>query len=132
MKENTKIEYFANITANAFDSDTEYFFFLDLIIYKEDNLYIALCPSLELSSTGETWNQAIQNFYEAFQLHVECCLEMGTLFDDFKEHGWTITANKITPPKFSELTQSNSLKNILDSNKPFSKVSAPFHIPHLS
>ena len=62
MKKNTEIEYFANLTANAFDSDTEYFFFLDLIIYKEDNLYIALCPSLELSSTGETWNQAIQIF----------------------------------------------------------------------
>lgn len=127
------IEYEAHIKANAFDSNHNgYFFYVDLIVYQENERYIAQCPALELASSGENHIQAIQNFYEAFQLHVECCIEMGTLFDDFKSHGWTITANAIKPPRLSDLAQKDILKPIFDSNIIFDRILAPINIPHFA
>ena len=119
----------AHIKANAIDEKhNEYIFNLDLIIYQDNGLFIAHCPALVLASSGQSFNESIQNFYEAFQLHVEYCVENGTLIDDFKRHGWTITKNHIAPPKFSEMVSNQDMKEILDNNISFNRISSPFAI----
>jgi len=41
------------------------------IIEKEDDLYVALCPELDLASQGETVEQARANLIEALELFFE-------------------------------------------------------------
>ena len=44
------------------------------IIEKEDNLYVALCPELDIASQGETVEKARANLIEAIQLFFEVAL----------------------------------------------------------
>lgn len=132
-EEERNVEYEAKISANAFDNKhNDYFFNVDLIVYQEDGRYIAQCPALDLASSGENYIEAIQNFYEAFQLHVECCIEMGTLLEDFRNHGWAISANAIEPPRLSVLAQKDTMKQLLDSDVKFDRVKAPINIPNIA
>jgi predicted RNase H-like HicB family nuclease len=41
------------------------------IIEKEDNLYVALCPELDIASQGETVEEARTNLKEAIELFFE-------------------------------------------------------------
>lgn len=65
----------------------EYRFKIEFLVFQEDGTYIAYCPALDISSSGESFNEAVGNFYEMFQLHIECCIENNTLHDDLLAHG---------------------------------------------
>ena len=41
------------------------------IITKENNLYIAHCPELDIASQGESIEEAINNLKEAIELYLE-------------------------------------------------------------
>lgn len=41
------------------------------IIEREDDLYVALCPELDIASQGETVNEARNNLREAIELFLE-------------------------------------------------------------
>jgi predicted RNase H-like HicB family nuclease len=41
------------------------------VITKEDNLYVAHCPELNIASQGETIEEAIDNLKEAIELYHE-------------------------------------------------------------
>lgn len=56
-------------------------------VFAEDGNYVAYCPALDISSSGKTYDEAADNFKEAFELYVETCLEWGTLEEDLTEHG---------------------------------------------
>lgn len=64
-------------------------FNLDFIVFQRDGAYIAYCPALDISSSGQNFNEAMSNFYEMFQLHIECCIEAGTLQQDLINHSFT-------------------------------------------
>lgn len=56
------------LRASAIDGDmTEYHFSIEFYIFREGESYIAYCPSLDISTCAETYNDAISSFYEAFQ-----------------------------------------------------------------
>ena len=42
------------------------------IVEKEDNLYISLCPELDIASQGSTIEEATANLREAVELFLEC------------------------------------------------------------
>jgi len=42
------------------------------IIEKEGNLYVALCPELDVASQGTTVEEATTNLKEAVELFLEC------------------------------------------------------------
>lgn len=42
------------------------------IIEKEGNLYVALCPELDVASQGATVEEATTNLKEAVELFLEC------------------------------------------------------------
>ena len=41
------------------------------IIAKDDNLYVALCPELDIASQGESIEQALANLQEAVDLFLD-------------------------------------------------------------
>lgn len=48
---------------------------LTAIIHKEDELYVPLCPELEIASQGENIEEAKANLKEAVELFFECASE---------------------------------------------------------
>ncbi len=58
-------------------------------IFEEDNLYVALCPELNISSYGESLNEAKKSLLEAVEAFIVECIDMGTLEDVLEEAGFT-------------------------------------------
>lgn len=48
-------------------------------VFQEGGRYISYCPALDLSACGETYSEAVRNFYEMFELYLDCCNDFGTL-----------------------------------------------------
>lgn len=48
---------------------------LTAILQREDDMYVALCPELDIASQGETIEEAKCNLKEAITLFLECASE---------------------------------------------------------
>jgi predicted RNase H-like HicB family nuclease len=58
-------------------------------IFKEGDVYVALSPELNVSSFGETVEEAKSAIKEAIEAFIEECEKMGTLDDVLEEAGFT-------------------------------------------
>jgi predicted RNase H-like HicB family nuclease len=58
-------------------------------IFKEDDSYVALSPELNVSSFGETIEDAKRSSREALEAFLEECLRMGTLEDVLEDSGFS-------------------------------------------
>jgi predicted RNase H-like HicB family nuclease len=67
-------------------------------IFKEDSLFIAHTPELDVSSCGETENEAKENLIEAVRLFLEEAAHMGTLDQVLEEAGFKKQAEHIRAP----------------------------------
>jgi predicted RNase H-like HicB family nuclease len=54
---------------------------LTSIIWKEGDVYVSKCPELEVSSCGDTPEEALKNLKEAVELYIENARELGILED---------------------------------------------------
>jgi len=57
-------------------------------LFREDDLIVAVCPELNVSSFGETPEEALSSLQEAVTLFLEACQEMGTLEMVLEEAGY--------------------------------------------
>jgi len=62
-------------------------------IFKEDDMYVALSPELNVSSFGETIDEAKESIKEAIEAFLEECQEMGTLNEVLEESGFLKVEN---------------------------------------
>jgi predicted RNase H-like HicB family nuclease len=62
-------------------------------IFKEDDVYVALSPELNVSSFGETIYEAKESIKEAIEAFFEECREMGTLNEVLEESGFLRVEN---------------------------------------
>lgn len=60
-------------------------------IFKEGDVYIALSPELNVSSFGDTIEDARKSVKEAVEVFIEECERMGTLEDVLEESGFSKT-----------------------------------------
>jgi len=95
----------------------------------QDGKYISYCPSLDLTTSADNFNEAISNFYECFQLYIETCVEAGTLTTDLLNHGWRLTKVSIVPPKSTKVFKKPEMKALIDSNINFERISVPARLP---
>lgn len=58
-------------------------------IFKEGDAYVALSPELNVSSFGDTIDDAKISFREAVEAFIEECRGMGTLEDVLEESGFS-------------------------------------------
>lgn len=110
----------------------EYHFHLAFYVFQENEAYIAYCPSLDISTSGRDFNEAVGNFYECFQLHVECCVEHGTLYDDLAAHGWKLREKRVLPPTFTALMKKPEMKRLMSGSMGFERVVTPARLPILA
>ncbi len=74
-------------------------------IFLEDDLYVGICPELNVSSFGETVEEAKKSLQEALSAFLEECEEMNTLELVLEEAGFIKENNAWLPrkPLVSEL-----------------------------
>ena len=77
---------------------------------------------------GKDYSHAVKNFFECFQIYVETCLELGTLWDDLRDRCWKVTEKKLTPPAFSRLIRKPEMSKLLGGHINYEKVSTPMRI----
>ena len=57
-------------------------------IFEEDDVYVAFSPELNISSFGDTIDEARSSFRDALSAFVHTCGEMGTLQEVLEEAGF--------------------------------------------
>lgn len=122
------MEAIVNFETECFEENRKHTFSLQFYIFKQEGRYIAYCPALDMTSSGEDLNDAVKQFYEHFQLYVEFCIEEGTLMDDLKAHGWKIDGVKLYQPTFNDLLKKPDFRELLESDTEYERVNAPLEI----
>jgi len=61
---------------------------LEVKVFKEGDVYVALCPVLNVSSFGDNIEHAKRSIREALEAFVEECEAMGTLEEVLEETGF--------------------------------------------
>ncbi len=59
-------------------------------LFEEDDVIVSLCPELNVSSFGDTPEEAADSLKEAVSLFLEGCKEMGTLEAVLEEAGYRL------------------------------------------
>jgi predicted RNase H-like HicB family nuclease len=60
-------------------------------IFQEDEQYVAICPELNVSSFGDSRQDAVRSLQEAVSLFLEECHQIGTLKQVLEEAGFSHT-----------------------------------------
>ena len=60
-------------------------------IFKEGDCYVALCPELDVSSFGDSPEDAKDSLHEAVEAFIEGCEYLGTLDEVLQESGFELT-----------------------------------------
>lgn len=101
-------------------------------LFREDNVFIAYCPALDMSGYGENENEAKKSFEQSMSIYVEYCIRKNTLVADLKKHGWDIKSKrqrKIKSPDISAMMDKiPEFKDIVE-NKDYVKYSENIGIP---
>ncbi|MBI1746892.1 MAG: hypothetical protein HYR55_09940 [Acidobacteria bacterium] len=75
---------------------------IPVIFIKEQDMVVAYSPVLDLSTCGESFEEARQNFAEALDIFFRECIKKGTLDRVLKSFGWqknlSARAAQWTPP----------------------------------
>ncbi|MCL4353591.1 type II toxin-antitoxin system HicB family antitoxin [Patescibacteria group bacterium] len=83
-------------------------FTLPVSILKEGDAFVAYTPVLDLSTSGNTFEQAQKNFVEAVNLFFEELMEMGTADEVLKDLGWQKQDNNVLIPPVVIANQTES------------------------
>lgn len=75
---------------------------LTAIIHKEDDIYVSLCPELDIASQGENIEEAKGNLKEAVELFFECASA-----EEIKQHYETYLSNG------DKVTESDALVEVM-------------------
>ena len=63
---------------------------IEVVIVKEGNYFVAYCPALELSSYGDTEQNAIKSFQEEADIFLEETHKQGTFEKYLLRNGWRL------------------------------------------
>jgi predicted RNase H-like HicB family nuclease len=78
---------------------------VSILLLKENGNFVAYCPALELSSYGDSEQEAKGAFEEALEIFLEETTHKGTLEKELLKRGWTLQQSpKVNyhPPRISE------------------------------
>ena len=79
---------------------------IPVMFFGEDDKVIAYSPAIDLSTCGNTEEQARKRFAEASAIFFDEIAEMGTLEDVLTECGWRKTAKQTwSPPLYRSCTE---------------------------
>ncbi|MDE5849312.1 MAG: hypothetical protein K2H38_04150 [Muribaculaceae bacterium] len=113
-----------NLEKEWAEGKSKHKFLIQYYVYESDGMFIAYCPSLDITSTGFDFNDAVAQFHEHFQLYIEFCLEQNTLIEDLIAHGWKLDGVTISQPSFDELLMKQEFKHLMESSTEYERLNA--------
>jgi predicted RNase H-like HicB family nuclease len=78
-------------------------FSFDACIFKEGDAFVAHAPKLDISSCGDTDEEARRNIREAVGAFLNTARRMGTLREILEESGYRLVAEEWCGPEFVAL-----------------------------
>jgi predicted RNase H-like HicB family nuclease len=75
-----------------------------VFLIEEDAQWVAWCPALEVSSYGDTEEEAKQAFEDAVEIFIEETAQRGTLEKELLRMGWTLASADYYPPQVPSKT----------------------------
>ncbi len=72
-------------------------------IFREGDSFVAHVPELDISSCGNSADEARKNILDAVQGFLETCADMGTLNEILDEAGYRREGDNWVPPEFVSL-----------------------------
>jgi len=73
-------------------------FSLPVSILKEDKAFVAYSPALDISTVGDSFEEAKDRFDQAVKLFFEEIIEAGTIDQVLSDLGWQRINKKYQPP----------------------------------
>jgi len=105
---------------------------LEVIVFKEtDNIFVGYAPAIDVSSYGDSEQQALEAVKEAIDIYFDYTRKKGTLERDLLRMGWhkaTVRSKHLVAPDMEDIKKDNPLlMNIMNSPGNFrrSTVSIP-------
>ncbi len=96
---------------------------LEILLFKDSDVYIAYSPALDISAFGDTEESAKDEFGKTMKAHLEYCLNKRTLFDDLRAHGWKVKSKKrIQAPSQDYLMEKNDTYKEIRNNKAYRTI----------
>jgi hypothetical protein len=80
---------------------------IPVILFEEGRKFVAYSPAIDISTCGDSEEQARKRFIEAAAIFFEEITRMGTIDEVLSECGWTQMPGKQTwlPPKYRSCTE---------------------------
>lgn len=98
---------------------------VSVFLFKEDDVFHAYCPELDLVGYDYTEEGAKKSFEFVLKDYLDYTVENGTLEQDLLNHGWRkFKSGKVVEPTASSLLRRSQLKKVLGKRE-FSKYSIP-------
>lgn len=102
---------------------------MELYSFVEDGVRIVYCPSLDLSAAGNTLTEAQREFEQIFKMHIEDCIENGTLREDLLAHGWKQKQSVLNAPKATSVLSRNPMLRDIVNNRNYRKDTRSIVLP---
>lgn len=103
---------------------------LEVLLFKEEDVYIAYSPALDISAFGATEQEAKEEFGNHMRSYITYCMNKKTLFRDLKAHGWEVKSKKrIKAPTEEQLIKMNDTYNDIRNNKNYKTIREDIAIP---
>lgn len=83
---------------------------LPVTFLREGDQFVAYTPALDLSTAGDTFEQAKERFNEIVQIFFEECFSMGTLDQVLSDLGWKKKNSEWNPP--TVVAQDTQIVNV--------------------
>ena len=104
-------------------------FEFSLIAYKEGNLDVIYCPSLDLFWYGKTEREAEKSFSVTLEEYIRYTLNKSTFIRDLKKYGWKISGRKFSAPPLAQMLKDNDYFHQIFDEKDYSKYSETVSVP---
>lgn len=85
---------------------------LSVYLFKENDVFVAYCPSLDLSGYDLTEEDARRDFDYHLQEYVKFQIEHETLDKDLTRHGWQVMQRKAKGPEIGTLLRRTQLRDV--------------------
>ena len=102
---------------------------MELYSFVENGINIVYCPALDLSAAGKTLTDARREFEQIFKMHIEDCVENGTLREDLLAHGWKQKRSVLNAPKATSVLSRNPMLRDIVNNRNYRKDTRSIVLP---
>lgn len=95
---------------------------VSVYVFRENDVYIAYCPSLDLSGYDTTEDAARKDFEYMLDDYMRHQMQNNTLHKDLERHGWKVGVRKAKEPEVEDMLRRRSQLRNLFAQPEYQKI----------